>query len=76
MAIDLTIDCCGTERREVYLKIADITRRQMVDVAKSGWGFWGRRCAILNLEGIADLCDTYAESEGMGIDTVVEESRL
>jgi hypothetical protein len=57
-----------TERAAAYRKIAAIIRKQIPCVWDSGWGFFSRRCAVLNLEATAELCDTLADSADMGID--------
>lgn len=48
---------------EAYEEIAALCRRQVVDVATAGWGFFDRRCAILNLKGLAECCDAKADLE-------------
>ena len=46
---------------EAYRRVAELCRKQKVDVAKSGWFFFEKRCAQLNLDGIAKVCDAWAE---------------
>ena len=44
-----------------YSRVADLIRRQMLDLEKSGWGADAKKAAILNLDGLAEVCDAWAE---------------
>lgn len=47
---------------EAYRRVAKACRDQILDVEWSGWGFFDKRCAVLNLRGVAALCDAWAEN--------------